>query len=80
MNFLPTYLQVKHLDIELDSPELNKKDYLTNEMVDNYLKRANSATKDPGVVGPIVWDLRRKRVVEGVQASFYCILKTFFRA
>ena len=58
-------LQVKHLDIELDSPELKKRSDYNIETVDSYLKRANSAVKDPGVVGPIVWDLRRKRAVEG---------------
>lgn len=32
---------------------------------DYYFARASSDTKDPGVLGPIVWDLKRKRVVEG---------------
>ncbi|XP_033222414.1 uncharacterized protein LOC117176311 isoform X2 [Belonocnema kinseyi] len=55
---------VKHLDIELDTPDLQKQIDFNIKTVDNYLKRATSTVKDPGVVGPIVWDLRRNKSVE----------------
>lgn len=61
---------MKHLDIELDSPELQKRNDFHIETVNNYLKRAKSTVKDPGVVGPIVWDLRRYKAVEGIRIHY----------
>ena len=32
---------------------------------DYFLTRAASEMQDPGVIGPIVWDLHKRNVVEG---------------
>ncbi|XP_046748094.1 uncharacterized protein LOC124412347 isoform X2 [Diprion similis] len=61
---------VRHLDMEFDSPEMQRKndDF---ERGDNgtYLIRSSSVMNDPGVVGPIVWDLRRQKAVEDFPCS-----------
>ncbi|XP_017877266.1 uncharacterized protein LOC108623338 [Ceratina calcarata] len=51
-------VMVKHLDI--DSPELVRRDSDHYEPGDQFFARSSSAAKDPGVVGPIVWSLRRQ--------------------
>ncbi|XP_076627643.1 uncharacterized protein LOC143344913 [Colletes latitarsis] len=56
-------VMVKHLDI--DSPELvrrenNDIDTYRNESNDKIFVRTSSTIKDPGVVGPVVWNLRRQ--------------------
>ncbi|XP_043263238.1 uncharacterized protein LOC122403664 isoform X2 [Colletes gigas] len=56
-------VMVKHLDI--DSPELvrrdnNDIDTYRNEINDKIFLRTSSTIKDPGVVGPVVWNLRRQ--------------------
>ncbi|XP_031782048.1 uncharacterized protein LOC100679650 isoform X2 [Nasonia vitripennis] len=56
---------VKHLDLESDSPEMKIKEYGFKSNGEQYFARASSEAKDPGVLGPIVWDLKRKRAVEG---------------
>lgn len=57
---------MRHLDLELDSPEMSRKDDdFEIEKNHSYLIRSSSVINDPGVVGPIVWDLRRQRAVEG---------------
>ncbi|CAK9821273.1 hypothetical protein ANTRET_LOCUS36 [Anthophora retusa] len=67
-------VMVKHLDI--DSPELVRRDsdhtsaYRGDEMKDQFFARTSSATKDPGVVGPIVWNLRNQSLyTEGNETS-----------
>ncbi|KAJ8679668.1 hypothetical protein QAD02_015455 [Eretmocerus hayati] len=62
---------VKHLDLELESPEMKMKAYdLTiKDSGDQYFLRSSSETKDPGVLGPIVWDLKRKGI-EGNGATW----------
>ncbi|XP_058798915.1 uncharacterized protein LOC131668611 [Phymastichus coffea] len=61
---------IKHMALELDSPEMNMKNLeFTVRNGDGHLTRAASETKDPGVLGPIVWDLKRKRAVEGGAAE-----------
>lgn len=64
LKFFSIY-QVKHLDMELDSPEVKVKGHPAKGNGDYCFARASSETKDPGVLGPIVWDLKRKRAVEG---------------
>ncbi|KAK2587457.1 hypothetical protein KPH14_003165 [Odynerus spinipes] len=56
---------VKHLDVE--SPETGRRDnngYVVSQRKENigerFLARAASASRDPGVVGPIVWSLKRQ--------------------
>ncbi|KAK9299649.1 hypothetical protein QLX08_007441 [Tetragonisca angustula] len=57
-------VMVKHLDI--DSPELVRREtnhldvYRSDDANDKFFARTSSAIKDPGVVGPIVWNLRRQ--------------------
>lgn len=53
------------MDLELDSPEMKIKEYNFKSNSEHYFARASSETKDPGVLGPIVWDLKRKQAVEG---------------
>jgi hypothetical protein len=54
--------------VELNSPEMNlNRSY--NSVKENsgyYFSRASSAVKDPGVLGPIVWDLKKKKAVQGI--------------
>ncbi|CAB0033220.1 unnamed protein product [Trichogramma brassicae] len=49
----------KNLD-EMHSSERRASNYETND-VEGYFSRAQSETKDPGVLGPIVWDLKKRR-------------------
>ncbi|XP_035741773.1 uncharacterized protein LOC118450252 [Vespa mandarinia] len=56
---------VKHLDV--DSPESGRRKdngyvvhHRTEKMGETFLTRAASASRDPGVVGPIVWTLKRQ--------------------
>ncbi|XP_043284505.1 uncharacterized protein [Venturia canescens] len=63
---------VRHLDLEFETPEMVRRangacDHRSNQA--EGLSRTRSALKDPGVVGPIVWDLRRQRAVEESGAS-----------
>ncbi|XP_076296942.1 uncharacterized protein LOC143217070 [Lasioglossum baleicum] len=57
-------VMVRHLD--LDSPELERRDnndidsYRNSRVNDKFFARTSSAMKDPGVVGPIVWNLRKQ--------------------
>ncbi|KOX79442.1 hypothetical protein WN51_02707 [Melipona quadrifasciata] len=57
-------VMVKHLDI--DSPELVRREtnhldvYRSDDANDKFFARTSSAIKDPGVIGPIVWNLRRQ--------------------
>ncbi|XP_020707475.2 uncharacterized protein LOC105685007 isoform X1 [Athalia rosae] len=61
---------VRHLDLELDSPEMSRKgDDFERDTNQTYLIRTSSVINDPGVVGPIVWDLRRQRAVEETTCS-----------
>ncbi|KAL0102839.1 hypothetical protein PUN28_018258 [Cardiocondyla obscurior] len=50
-------VMVRHLDI--DSPELVRHDRDDNND-DTFLARTSSASKDPGAVGPIVWNLSKQ--------------------
>ncbi|XP_072750702.1 uncharacterized protein [Anoplolepis gracilipes] len=50
-------VMVRHLDI--DSPELVRRDRDGN-IDDTFLARTSSASKDPGAVGPIVWNLSKQ--------------------
>ena len=64
---------VRHLDLECDTPEMTRREnggYDRRSYGDEGLSRTRSALKDPGVVGPIVWDLRRHRAVEGQNRKF----------
>ncbi|XP_011863714.1 PREDICTED: uncharacterized protein LOC105559768 isoform X3 [Vollenhovia emeryi] len=49
-------VMVRHLDI--DSPELVHHD--RDDIDDTFLARTSSASKDPGAVGPIVWNLNKQ--------------------
>ncbi|XP_046624070.1 uncharacterized protein LOC124306936 isoform X3 [Neodiprion virginianus] len=61
---------VRHLDMEFDSPEMQRKnDDFERGDNETYLIRSSSVMNDPGVVGPIVWDLRRQKAVEGFPCS-----------
>ncbi|XP_063988047.1 uncharacterized protein LOC135168089 isoform X6 [Diachasmimorpha longicaudata] len=57
---------VRHLDMEFETPEMSRRGngFSQRDSGDELLGRTRSALKDPGVVGPIVWDLRRQRAVE----------------
>ncbi|XP_044578368.1 uncharacterized protein LOC123261003 isoform X1 [Cotesia glomerata] len=57
---------VRHLDMEFETPEMTRREngFINKKLGDESLGRTRSAVKDPGVVGPIVWDLRRQRAVE----------------
>ncbi|EFN88575.1 hypothetical protein EAI_12016 [Harpegnathos saltator] len=50
-------VMVRHLDI--DSPELVRHDRSDN-IDDTFLARTSSASRDPGTVGPIVWNLSKR--------------------
>ncbi|KYM82611.1 hypothetical protein ALC53_07102 [Atta colombica] len=50
-------VMIRHLDI--DSPELVRHNRSDN-INDTFLTRTSSASKDPGAVGPIVWNLRKQ--------------------
>ncbi|KYN29094.1 hypothetical protein ALC57_01481 [Trachymyrmex cornetzi] len=50
-------VMIRHLDI--DSPELVRHNRNDN-IDDTFLTRTSSASKDPGAVGPIVWNLRKQ--------------------
>ncbi|XP_063988044.1 uncharacterized protein LOC135168089 isoform X3 [Diachasmimorpha longicaudata] len=59
---------VRHLDMEFETPEMSRRGngFSQRDSGDELLGRTRSALKDPGVVGPIVWDLRRQRAVEDI--------------
>ncbi|XP_015117807.1 uncharacterized protein LOC107041671 isoform X2 [Diachasma alloeum] len=59
---------VRHLDMEFETPEMSRRGngFSHRDSGDELLGRTRSALKDPGVVGPIVWDLRRQRAVEDI--------------
>lgn len=40
-----------------------------------FLARSASATQDPGVLGPIVWDMKRKQAKEGNKNFLWNIQK-----
>lgn len=64
---------VRHLDLEFETPEMKRRgngSYDPVSRTDEGLSRTRSALKDPGVVGPIVWDLRRQRAVEGAKTKY----------
>ncbi|EGI66030.1 PREDICTED: uncharacterized protein LOC105145483 [Acromyrmex echinatior] len=50
-------VMIRHLDI--DSPELVRHNRSDN-IDDTFLTRTSSASKDPGAIGPIVWNLRKQ--------------------
>ncbi|XP_012216989.2 uncharacterized protein [Linepithema humile] len=50
-------VMVRHLDI--DSPELVRHDR-ADSIDDTFLARTSSASKDPGAIGPIVWNLNKQ--------------------
>ncbi|KYN34668.1 hypothetical protein ALC56_11157 [Trachymyrmex septentrionalis] len=50
-------VMIRHLDI--DSPELVRH-HRNDNIDDTFLTRTSSASKDPGAVGPIVWNLRKQ--------------------
>ena len=59
------------MDMELEYAEMKMREFSAGKLSDEqYFSRASSASKDPGVLGPIVWDLKRKRTVEGIFESF----------
>lgn len=53
--------------MEFETPEMTRREngFVNRKLGDESLGRTRSAVKDPGVVGPIVWDLRKQRAVEG---------------
>ncbi|XP_011503575.1 PREDICTED: uncharacterized protein LOC105366735 [Ceratosolen solmsi marchali] len=57
---------MKNLDVEFEPPEIQARGYNLGKENDYGFSRTLSAGKDPGVLGPIVWDLKRKRAVEGM--------------
>lgn len=61
--------------MEFETPEMTRREngFINKKLGDESLGRTRSAVKDPGVVGPIVWDLRRQRAVEG----FYFMILLF---
>ncbi|KAK0076031.1 hypothetical protein PV326_011124, partial [Microctonus aethiopoides] len=58
---------IRHLDMEFETPEMSRRDNGFERRKSSGvepLTRTRSALKDPGVVGPIVWDLRKHCAVE----------------
>ncbi|XP_034941627.1 uncharacterized protein [Chelonus insularis] len=58
---------IRNLDIEFETPEMSRREngLHNKKLKDDSFERTRSTTvKDPGVVGPIVWDLRKHRNVE----------------
>ncbi|KAK0167380.1 hypothetical protein PV327_004787 [Microctonus hyperodae] len=58
---------IRHLDMEFETPEMSRRDNGFERRKSSgieSLTRTRSALKDPGVVGPIVWDLRKHSAVE----------------
>lgn len=53
--------KIQHLDMEFESPEMPRKENIFIPRDNKQLHRTRSAYKDPGVIGPIVWDLRRQQ-------------------
>lgn len=62
-------VSVRHLDI--DSPvstpkkELKSRDVVPRRQMPSQLVRLGSIDKDPGVIGPLVWDLHCQRIKDG---------------
>lgn len=64
-------VSVRHLDI--DSPvstpkkarEDRNKDVVPRRQMASQLVRLGSIDKDPGVIGPLVWDLHCQRIKDG---------------
>ncbi|KAF7987481.1 hypothetical protein HCN44_003243 [Aphidius gifuensis] len=52
---------IQPLDMEFESPEMPRKENIFIPRDNKQLHRTRSAYKDPGVIGPIVWDLRRQQ-------------------
>lgn len=51
----------------------------TEKMGETFLTRAASASRDPGVVGPIVWTLKRQGLsTEGMMHLFQKLPNSFF--
>lgn len=56
--------------MDIDSPELVRRDRGGN-IDDTFLARTSSASKDPGAVGPIVWNLSKQLFsTEGIISLF----------
>ncbi|XP_066594081.1 uncharacterized protein [Prorops nasuta] len=53
-------VMVRHLDV--DSPETSRRGHAQ-------ISRASSTARDPGVVGPIVWNLRKQKQLEGASET-----------
>lgn len=69
-------VSVRHLDIDspLSSPKDprpttgEKKDVVPRRQMASQLVRLGSIDKDPGVIGPLVWDLHCQRIKDGESA------------
>lgn len=61
--------------MEFETPEMSRRDNGFERRKSSgveSLTRTRSALKDPGVVGPIVWDLRKHCAVEGFYLQENC--------
>ncbi|XP_035443079.2 uncharacterized protein LOC118271196 isoform X2 [Spodoptera frugiperda] len=67
-------VSVRHLDIDspADSPKKSKeasKDVVPRRQMASQLVRLGSIDKDPGVIGPLVWDLHCQRIKDSSKPS-----------
>lgn len=61
-------VSVRHLDIDspANSPKTNvSKEVVPRRQMASQLVRLGSIDKDPGVIGPLVWDLHCQRIKDG---------------
>lgn len=68
-------VSVRHLDIDspISSPKDSRpktgdkaKDVVPRRQMASQLVRLGSIDKDPGVIGPLVWDLHCQRIKDGM--------------
>lgn len=67
-------VSVRHLDIDSpvsspkqkgEKPQDKSKDVVQRRQMPSQLVRLGSIDKDPGVIGPLVWDLHCQRIKDG---------------
>lgn len=73
-------VSVRHLDIDspVSTPKESKQkqeknnDLVPRRQMPSQLVRLGSIDKDPGVIGPLVWDLHCQRIKDG-KSTFFLI-------
>ncbi|XP_053616763.1 uncharacterized protein LOC128678895 isoform X2 [Plodia interpunctella] len=64
-------VSVRHLDVEspASSPRTRPRDAVPRRQMASQLVRLGSIDKDPGVIGPLVWDLHCQRIKDASKPS-----------